>query len=81
MKILAKGQLADVPIWFPTVRMNYAENILRRRDDAVACTVVRESSSAIPYTFKQLRGEVEKLAAALRCNGLEAGDRVAGELL
>lgn len=77
-QILAKGQLADVPIWFPTVRMNYAENILRRRDDAVACTVVRESSSAIPYTFKQLRGEVEKLAAALRCNGLEAGDRVAG---
>ena len=28
--------IADVPEWFPGSRLNYAENLLRFQDDAVA---------------------------------------------
>ncbi|THV05077.1 acetoacetate-CoA ligase [Dendrothele bispora CBS 962.96] len=63
--------------WFPGARLNYAENLLRRNDDAIACTTIDEAYVATDYTYKQLRGLVADMAAALRVNGLNTGDRVA----
>ncbi len=70
--------MSEVPIWFPGARLNYAENILRHNGDAIAVTSVREMGAIENYTFRQLRSMVRQLAAAMRANGLQLGDRVAG---
>lgn len=58
--------------------MNYAENILRRRDDGVAVIAAGEDGLVRSYTFRELHTLVQEMAAALRANGLQVGDRVAG---
>lgn len=35
-QILEPGRLPEVPVWFPGARLNYAENVLSRNDDAIA---------------------------------------------
>lgn len=71
--------MPEVPIWFPDARLNFAENLLYRRDDSVALTEGAESGIVINYTFRELRQLVKEMAAALRANGLKVGDRVAGK--
>jgi acetoacetyl-CoA synthetase len=77
--ILEKGRLEEIPIWFPGARLNYAENLLHRRDDGVALTEADESGVVIHITFRELYQHVRVMAAALRVNGLKIGDRVAGK--
>lgn len=81
VQILTEGRLKEVPEWFPGARLNYAENVLRHNTDAIACTSARETGQIAHYSFRQLRNMVQELAAALRVNGLQVGDRVAGECL
>ncbi|KDQ57431.1 hypothetical protein JAAARDRAFT_35147 [Jaapia argillacea MUCL 33604] len=76
-KIVVEGRMKEVPTWFPGARLNYAENLLYRNDDAVAVTCSRETGIIAHYTFRQLRDMVKDVAAALKVNGLEVGDRVA----
>ena len=71
--------MKEVPIWFPGARLNYAENVLRHNTDAIAITAARATGQIAHYTFRDIRRRVEKLAAAMRVNGLQVGDRVAGE--
>lgn len=80
-QILTEGRLKEVPVWFPGARLNYAENLLYRKDDSVACTVSGESGVVTNYSFRELRGLVQTMAAALRANGMKTGDRVAGNPL
>ena len=63
--------------WFPSARLNYAENLLRRRDDAVALVSVRESGERNTLTYSALYRRVAALAAAFRRDGIVAGDRIA----
>lgn len=79
-QVLTEGPLKESPLWFPGARLNYAENLLHRKDDAVACTVSGESGHVTDYSFRELRELVRSMAAALRANGLKTGDRVAGDL-
>jgi len=73
--------MKEIPIWFPGAKLNYAENLLHRRDDAVALVEVSEIPGRVTrVTYRQLRELVRKTASALRVNGLEVGDRVAGTL-
>lgn len=72
------GKFKEIPIWFPDARLNYAENLLWRKDDAVAVTATSETGVFEHYTFRQLREMVRKMASALRISGLQVGDRVAG---
>ncbi|KAG1752792.1 hypothetical protein EDB19DRAFT_1892832 [Suillus lakei] len=76
-KIVQKGKYEEVPEWFPGARLNYAENLLYRDDDGIACTAGNELGVVTHYTFRQLREMVRKMAAAMRANGLKVGDRVA----
>lgn len=76
-KIVQKGKYEEVPEWFPGARLNYAENLLYRGDDGIACTAGNELGVVTHYTFRQLREMVRKMAAAMRANGLKVGDRVA----
>ncbi|KAJ8076182.1 hypothetical protein PM082_000599 [Marasmius tenuissimus] len=75
--ILAQGHIPEIPIWFPGARLNYAENLLWRNDDKIACTACGESGKVVHYSFKQLRQSVQEMASAMRANGVSVGDRVA----
>ncbi|KAG6850135.1 hypothetical protein H0H93_000520 [Arthromyces matolae] len=77
-QIIAPGKgLPEIPEWFPGARLNYAENLLWHNNDRIACTASGESGNVTDYTFRELRELVRKMAAALRVNGLQVGDRVA----
>ncbi|SNS73155.1 acetoacetyl-CoA synthetase [Geodermatophilus pulveris] len=66
--------------FFPDVRLNYAEALLRPLagvpDDAPAVTAVHAGRPADTLTRGQLRAEVGATAAALADAGLRAGDRL-----
>ena len=66
--------------WFPDARLNFAENLLRYRDDRIALTFTSESGPGSELTYRQLYRQVATVAAALREHGVETGDRVAGYL-
>ncbi|KAG8195200.1 hypothetical protein JTE90_027943 [Oedothorax gibbosus] len=63
--------------WFPGARLNYAENILRYRDDRVALICVDEDGNEEKVTFAQMFEEVKLFAAAFKKIGLRKGDRLA----
>ncbi|XP_037672610.1 acetoacetyl-CoA synthetase isoform X2 [Choloepus didactylus] len=77
----SKG-IADVPEWFKGSRLNYAENLLRHKEnDRVALYVAREGKEEIvKVTFEELRQRVALFAAAMRKMGVKIGDRVVGYL-
>ncbi|KAG5652874.1 hypothetical protein H0H81_003304 [Sphagnurus paluster] len=77
-RITVPGKFPEIPDWFPGARLNYAENLLWMNSDSVACTASGESGFIKNYTFREMRQRVRSMAAALRVNGLQVGDRVAG---
>ncbi|KAG2470913.1 AACS synthetase, partial [Polypterus senegalus] len=73
-------RVSDVPEWFRGCRMNYAENLLKHKDqDKVALYSATEAREEITkVTFGELRRHVALYAAALRKMGIKTGDRVVG---
>ncbi|KAG6830065.1 hypothetical protein H0H92_002355 [Tricholoma furcatifolium] len=80
-QIVVPGKLPEIPEWFPGARLNYAENLLWHNNDRIACTASGESGRVLHYTFRELRELVRRMAAALRVNGLQVGDRVAAVVI
>ena len=66
--------------WFPGARLNFAENLLRFRDDSVALIFKGEDHPTVKMTYAQLYDEVARLAKSLKECGVVPGDRVAGFL-
>ena len=66
--------------WFPDARFNFAENLLKRRDDGEALVFWGEDKVRRRMTFAELYDAVSQLAQALHAEGVESGDRVAGYL-
>jgi len=66
--------------WFPGARLNFAENLLRFRDDSVALIFKGEDHPPVKMTYAQLYDEVARLAKGLKACGVGPGDRVAGFL-
>ena len=64
--------------WFVGSRLNFAENLLRYRDDRPALVFQGEQGEPITVTYAELHTEVARVAAALRAEGVGVGDRVAG---
>jgi acetoacetyl-CoA synthetase len=65
------------PKWFVGTRLNFAENLLRYRDDQEAIAFWNELGAQRRLTYRQLFEEVTRVAAALRAAGIGVGDRVA----
>ncbi len=66
--------------WFPEARLNFAENLLRRRDDADAVVFWGEDKVKGRASHAELYQAVAQTAAALRAMGVTKGDRVAAYL-
>jgi len=64
--------------WFPGARLNFAENLLRYRDDRVALIFKGEGQASTRMTYAELYDEVARLARALKDAGVVTGDRVVG---
>jgi acetoacetyl-CoA synthetase len=63
--------------WFPDAKLNFAENLLVRRDDAPALIHRDETGIRHSISFGELARRVACVAAHLADAGLVAGDRVA----
>ena len=63
--------------WFPEARLNFAENLLRPSTNADALVFWGEDRVQRRFSRQELHSEVARLAAALRDQGVAAGDRVA----
>ncbi len=71
--------------WFPGARLNYAENLLRYRDQGTAIIFQQEVKKEEPpqirtISYAQLYQEVVRCAELMKSLGVSQGDRVAGYL-
>jgi len=81
-----RGEMGNRPVddpdkmpgarFFPDARLNFAENLLRRRDDAPALIFNGEGRRRT-VTYAELYADVGRFASALRHAGVRSGDRIA----
>ena len=64
--------------WFPGARLNFAENLLRYRDEQLAFIFKGETQTTKRMTYAELYDTVARLARSLREAGVGVGDRVVG---
>lgn len=64
--------------WFKGAKLNFAENLLRYRDNKTALIFKGEAQDIVKMSYAELYDNVARLAKSLRKMGLKAGDRVAG---
>jgi len=77
-RVLDQTQTMPGNKWFEGARLNFAENLLRYRDDRVALIFKGESNPVVRITYAELYDEVARVAASLKKMGVQAGDRVVG---
>jgi acetoacetyl-CoA synthetase len=66
--------------FFPDATLNFADNCLRQDGDGPAIVHATETEGPRTISWRELRAEVAACAAALRAEGVAAGDRVAAYL-
>jgi acetoacetyl-CoA synthetase len=66
--------------FFPSARLNFAENLLRYRDARPALIFHNERGARCELCYGELYDEVARVAAGLKAAGVVAGDRVAAFL-
>jgi acetoacetyl-CoA synthetase len=76
--VLAEGNKMPGARYFPEAKLNYAENLLRRRDDHDAMVFHGEDKVRRRMSWRELFDEVSRLAQALKAAGIRPGDRIAG---
>jgi len=64
--------------FFVNSKLNFAQNLLRFRNDRPALVFRGEDSVRKTLTYNQLYDEVAKTAASLKALGIQKGDRVVG---
>ena len=79
-RTLVDGERMPGAKWFPDARLNFAENLLRRRDGADAMVFWGEDRIKRRLSFRQLHQLVSRISQALADAGFGPGDRVAGYL-
>jgi len=76
-RVLIDGDKMPGAQFFPDATLNFAENLLRKRDDTVALTFSNEGARGRDWTWAQLYDAVSQLAQGLEDMGVQPGDRVA----
>jgi acetoacetyl-CoA synthetase len=64
--------------WFSGAELNFAQHLLRRRDDHTALISYAEGRSPRRMTYRELYDAVARVATSLKQLGVTPGDRVAG---
>ena len=78
---LLRGERMQDVQWFPGAKLNFAENLLRRRDAAEAIISWGDGGKRPRrFSFTELYDAVSRLAQMLAAGGVKPGDRVAGYL-
>ncbi len=62
--------------WFPGAKLNFAENLLKYKDDQFAFIFQGETKKTELITYENLNKQVARLAQSLREMGVKVGDRV-----
>jgi len=76
-QVLSEGPHMPDARWFSGATLNFAEHLLRRRDDRPAVVSVREDGQRRSFSHAQLAAEVAGLQKAFKAAGIEPGDRIA----
>ncbi len=79
-RVIAKRDEMPGATFFPDATLNFAENLVRRRDDGPAIIFNGEGRRRVILSWRDLHDGIAAFAAALRREGLQPGDRVAGYL-
>lgn len=64
--------------WFDGMELNFAENLLRYRDDQTAIIFSGEDGRSAEISYQTLYRRVAEVAAGLKAVGVTVGDRVVG---
>ncbi len=75
---LVDGGKMPGAVFFPDARLNYAQNLLRRRDDTPAIIFRAEDKMRRSLSWRELYDAVSRLAQALAALGVGPGDCCAG---
>lgn len=67
----------EIPIWFVGSRLNYAENLLKYKDEKVALIETGEHGQIRSISYAELHERVRVCANALKKRNVGVGDRVA----
>ncbi|HZA67658.1 MAG TPA: acetoacetate--CoA ligase [Geminicoccaceae bacterium] len=76
-RVLEDGDRMPDARWFTGAELNFAENLLRHRDDRAAIIAWSEDGRRRELSYRALYEAVASLAAALMRDGVGPGDRVA----
>jgi acetoacetyl-CoA synthetase len=76
-KVLLDGGKMPGARWFPEAQLNFAENLLRARDESDAIVFWGEDKVTRRLSHAELYREVARWAAALKSAGVTPGDRIA----
>ena len=79
-RVVVDGERMPGARWYPDARLNFAENLLRRRDAATAMVFWGEDRVKRRLTHRELYEQVSRMAQAMRALGVQPGDRVAAYL-
>src|SRR5690348_9575691 len=77
-QVLQDGDKMPGARWFTGSRLNFAENLLRYRDEHSALVFRGENGERTALSYQELYRHVAGCADALRRSGVKSGDRVAG---
>ncbi|WP_273437755.1 acetoacetate--CoA ligase [Sedimenticola selenatireducens] len=78
--VLKDGNKMPGARWFPQARLNFAQNLLRRRDDSDALIFRGEDKVQRRVSHRELYNHVSRVAQALKAAGIGPGDRIAAYL-
>ncbi|MAH05691.1 MAG: acetoacetate--CoA ligase [Alphaproteobacteria bacterium] len=75
--VIANKDQIEQAKFFPEARINYAENMLKRRDEAPAIIFKTEQGPERTDSFADVYAAVSKIRQAMVNEGVEKGDRIA----
>ena len=76
-RVLVDGDKMPGAQWFPDAKLNFAENLLRRHDDADAMVFWGEDKVRRRMSFAEIYDAVSRTAQAMSDAGVKQGDRIA----
>jgi len=76
-EVIKKNKIFNKTKFFPDSKINYSENILKKKEDDIAINFLSESGFEENITWKHLYEKVCKFSSYLKSLNLKKGDRVA----